>query len=114
MMRALLMGPAVHPFRDGLEKMVTTPWEFVEVGFAMDDPALMREIATADAAISVSWGWKATTPTGTVAYASAVLATALAWATRVCVASATSTGAGAGGAETAVGTAVVSRLMPIT
>lgn len=48
------MGPAVHPFRDGLEKMVTTPWEFVEVGFAMDDPALTREIAAADAAISVS------------------------------------------------------------
>lgn len=48
------MGPAVHPFRDGLEKMVTTRWDFVEVGFAMDDPALRREIAAADAAISVS------------------------------------------------------------
>ena len=53
-MRALLMGPAVHPFRAGLEKTVTTRWDFVEVGFAMDDPALAREIATADAAISVS------------------------------------------------------------
>ena len=39
-MRALLMGPAVHPFRAGLEKMVTTHWDFVEVGFAMDDAEL--------------------------------------------------------------------------
>jgi phosphoglycerate dehydrogenase-like enzyme len=54
-MRALLLGPAVHPFREGLEKMVTTPWEFVDVGFGMDDPALIREAAGADAAITVSF-----------------------------------------------------------
>ena len=54
-MRALLMGPAVHPFRAGLEKMVTTHWDFVEVGFAMDDADVVRGLADADAAIGISF-----------------------------------------------------------
>ena len=54
-MRALLMGPAVHPFRAGLEKMVTTHWDFVEVGFAMDDADVVRGLAEADAAIGISF-----------------------------------------------------------
>ena len=61
-MRALLLGPAVHPFREGLQRMVTTKWDFVDVGFGMDDPALIREAASADAAITVSFN-KSAPPT---------------------------------------------------
>jgi phosphoglycerate dehydrogenase-like enzyme len=53
-MRALLMGPAVHPFRAGLEKMLTTDWELVETGAAMDAPDVVRGLADADAAIGIS------------------------------------------------------------
>ncbi|MBL8699129.1 MAG: phosphoglycerate dehydrogenase [Alphaproteobacteria bacterium] len=55
MKRVLLVGPAVHPFQSGLEKLVRTPWQFVPVGATMDDPSLVREIGTADAAITVSY-----------------------------------------------------------
>jgi phosphoglycerate dehydrogenase-like enzyme len=53
-MRALLMGPAVHPFRAGLEKMLTTDWQLVETGAAMDDAGVVRGLADADAAIGIS------------------------------------------------------------
>lgn len=53
-MRALLMGPAVHPFRAGLEKMLTTDWQLVETGAAMDDDAVRRGLGDADAAIAIS------------------------------------------------------------
>lgn len=55
MKRVLLVGPAVHPFQSGLEKLVRTPWTCVPVGGGMDDPAFMREIGAADAAITVSF-----------------------------------------------------------
>ncbi len=55
MKRVLLVGPAVHPFKDGLEKLVRTPWACVPVGGAMTDGDLMRELATADAAIAVGF-----------------------------------------------------------
>jgi phosphoglycerate dehydrogenase-like enzyme len=58
-MRALLLGPAVQAYRAGLQSLVTTPWDFVDVGVAMDDPALGREIATADAAIAIFFDAKA-------------------------------------------------------
>ena len=54
-MRALLLGPAVHPFRAGLEAAVSTDWHFVDAGFAMDDPVVQRDLAGADAAIAVSF-----------------------------------------------------------
>ncbi len=53
-MRALLRGPAGHPFRAGLEKMLTTDWQLVETGAAMDDPGVARGLADADAAIGIS------------------------------------------------------------
>lgn len=55
MKRVLLVGPAVHPFKDGLEKLVQTPWSCVNVGGAMNDGDFMRELATADAAIAVGF-----------------------------------------------------------
>jgi hypothetical protein len=35
--------------------MVTTHWDFVEVGFAMDDADVVRGLADADAAIGISF-----------------------------------------------------------
>lgn len=55
MKRVLLVGPAVHPFQAGLERLVRTPWTFVPVGGTMDDRDLVREIGGADAAITVAY-----------------------------------------------------------
>jgi phosphoglycerate dehydrogenase-like enzyme len=53
--KAVLLGPAVHSFRDGLATALTSSWSLILVGDAMDDTVLRREIADADAAITVSW-----------------------------------------------------------
>jgi phosphoglycerate dehydrogenase-like enzyme len=50
-MRAVLIGPSSHPYRDGLAKAVTTEWSFANV----DGASAAAALAEADAAISIAW-----------------------------------------------------------
>ena len=54
-MRAVLIGPASHPYREGLMRAVTTRWEFASLEGPPDGAAVAAGLADADAAITIAW-----------------------------------------------------------